>query len=178
MPKKYPDYPYLEPVPSGLGDLQIVAIVEDLLARPTWAQAMNGGPLDPLCRELEIDLEYSGIPNEVLLDVPRRGRPVIWLARNSKTRYDRFTVATALGHWVLHVAPNREPEPEHGIQALYEPTEPTARKEAVRFAFELLLPAPVFREMWHGGRAQTISEKVNLPTHLIYDRAKLLMLDG
>lgn len=178
MPKRYPDYPYIEPICSQLTEERIVSIVADLISSDPWARAMDGGPLDPICRSLSIDLEYSDSPNEVLLDVPREGRPVIWLARNGKTRYDRFTVAIALGHWVLHVAPRRKPEPDHGIQALYEPTEPRARNEAERFAFELLLPAPVFREMWQGGRAQTISEKVNLPTQLIYDRAKLLMLEG
>ena len=177
MPKKYPDYPYREPAPAGLTDPQIVAIIDDLMTQNPWAQALDGGPLDALCRALTIDLEYSGFPNEVLMDVPRYGKPVVWLDRNSKTRYDRFAVAIALGHWVMDVLPHRDPKPDYGIQALYDPSEPLARSEARKFAFELLMPSAQFQELWHAGRAQMVSDRYNLPTQLVYDRAKMLMLE-
>lgn len=177
MPKKYPDYPYREPEPAGHSDPQIIAIIDDLMTQNPWAQVLDGGPLDALCRALTIDLEYSGAPNEVLMDVPRGGRPVIWLDRNSKTRYDRFTVAIALGHWVMHVLPLREPKPDYGIQALYSPSRPEARQEATQFAFDLLLPSAEFQDLWHSGRAQLVSDRFNLPTKLVYDRAKMLMLE-
>ena len=176
MPRKYPDYPYREPEPAGLSPTEITTFVQDLCKSEPWNHAPEGGPLDALCRALDLDLEYAAPPNEVMLDVPREGRPVVWLDRNSKTRYDRFSVSTALGHWMLHVQPLRSQNLDYGIQALYASTDTPARTEARIFAFELLLPSPDFQDIWFKRRPQILSEDFNLPTHLIYERAKMLLL--
>ena len=176
MPKIHPDFPYFEPVAVDLSDEEIDAAIEDLLSQNPGLTPSDGGPLDGLCRALAVDVEYSGQPNDILLDVPAHGRPVIWLPRRGKTRQDRITLAVGLGHWVLHVPQTRDAHPGAGIQALYRPTDPRARQEAQRFASRLLMPEIIFTSLWYEGRATLVVDTLNVPTQAVYDRAKALLL--
>ncbi|PYG34538.1 ImmA/IrrE family metallo-endopeptidase [Pelagimonas varians] len=176
MPRKYPTYPYIEPVTCGKSDEEIALIVRKLTAQNPELSMQDGGPLDSLCRALEVDVEYSDQPNEVLLDVPLARNAVIYLAKDAKTRHDRLATATGLGHWLLHVPPTRKAHPDFGIQALYAPTNPDAFQEARRFAFALLMPIEAFKSLWYEGGGQLTAETLNVPTQSVYDRAKTLEL--
>ncbi|WP_299928202.1 ImmA/IrrE family metallo-endopeptidase [uncultured Pelagimonas sp.] len=178
MPRKYPNYPYIEPLTCGKTDDQILAIVDKLLVQNPQLSLQDGGPLDSLCRALEVDVEYSDLPNDILLDVPADRNAVIFLAKNSKTRHDRLATATGLGHWLLHVPPTRKAHPDVGIQALYDPTDPEAFNEARRFAFALLMPEAAFKSLWYEGGGQLTAETLNVPTQSVYDRAKTLELSN
>lgn len=176
MPRKYPSYPYIEPMVCGKSDEEIEAIVRKLLAQNPDLSVQDGGPMDALCRALEVDVEYSDVPNEILLDVPLDRNAVIFLPKNSKTRHDRLATATGLGHWLLHVPPTRKARPDVGIQALYNPTDTKAFDEARRFAFALLMPMEAFKSLWYEGGGQLTAETLNVPTQSVYDRAKILDL--
>ena len=176
MPKAHPPYPYVEPLPTGVSDLEIEQVIKDFLSQNPWISLRAGGPLDQVCKALTVDVEYSADPNEILLDVPADGRPVIWLAKNGKQRHDRLTTAIGIGHWLLHVLPTREARPGKGIQALYKPTDGTARAEARRFAYALLMPSNEFIALWYQGRATLTADTLNVPTQAVYDRARGLLL--
>ncbi len=177
MPRKYPSYPYHEPVPCGMNDEEIHEVVRDLMSQNPTLTLRDGGPLDPLCRALNVDLEYSDIPNEVLLEVPVDKKAVIWLGKNGKPRHDRLATAIGVGHWILHVPVSIEKNPGCGMQALYSPTEKEAQQEAKRFALALLMPQESFKSLWYEGKAQLVADTLNVPTLAVYDRAKMLRLD-
>ena len=176
MPRAYPAYPYIEPIAANLSEAEIVQMVEDMLSQNPTISLNDGGPLDKLCRALNVDVEYSDAPNEILLDVPLQRHAVIWLPKRSKPRQDRMTLATGIGHWLLHVPITRESHPLNGIQALYSPTDTKALREARLFAFDLLMPKETFTNLWYEGRAQLIAETLNVPTQAVYDRARWLDL--
>ncbi|WGW04089.1 ImmA/IrrE family metallo-endopeptidase [Tropicibacter oceani] len=176
MPRAYPDYPYIEPIAANLSEAEIVQMVEDMLSQNPTISLNDGGPLDKLCRALNVDVEYSDAPNEILLDVPLNRHAVIWLPRRGKPRQDRMTLATGIGHWLLHVPVTREAYPHNGIQALYSPTDTKALREARLFAFDLLMPEETFTNLWYEGRAQLTAETLNVPTQAVYDRARWLDL--
>lgn len=175
MPRAYPNYPYTEPETPGYTDGEIHSIIDDLLAQNPQMSLNDGGPLDSLCRALNVDVEYSDKPNEILLDVPLDRRAVIWLPKNGKPRHDRLATACGIGHWLLHVPHTRDAQPGKGIQALYAGKDDIVQ-EARRFAFALLMPADKFRSLWYEGRAQLCAETLNVPTQAVYDRAKWLTL--
>ncbi|KUF12679.1 ImmA/IrrE family metallo-endopeptidase [Pseudoponticoccus marisrubri] len=174
MPRKYPDYPYVEMVAAGLPAAQIDAAAMALRRRFPEIALDRGDPLDPLCRALGVDLDYAGPPHEIVLDVPAEGRPVLYLPRLGRTRQDRVDAAMGIGHWILHVPPTRLAHPGAGMQALVEPTDPALLDEARRFALALLMPEPVFWELWYEGRAGAVAETLNVPTQFAYERAATL----
>ncbi|MFZ7092195.1 ImmA/IrrE family metallo-endopeptidase [Primorskyibacter sp. 2E233] len=176
MPRAYPKYPYVETMAAGLSENEIVQAIDDMLSQNPTLSLRDGGPLDKLCRALNVDVEYSDSPNEILLDVPLDRHAVIWLPKRGKPRHDRMTLATGIGHWLLHVPITREAHPRNGIQALYTPSDKTALREARLFAFDLLMPAESFTTLWYEGRAQLVAETLNVPTQAVYDRAKWLDL--
>ncbi|WP_425100391.1 ImmA/IrrE family metallo-endopeptidase [Tropicibacter sp. S64] len=176
MPRAYPRYPYIEPIAADMTEEEIVQTIDDMMSQNPGLTLRDGGPLDKLCRALNVDVEYSESPNEILLDVPLDRHPVIWLPKLGKTRQDRMTLATGLGHWLLHIPKTRELHPGVGIQALYHPTDGKALREARIFAFDLLMPADTFKTLWYDGKAQLVAETLNVPTQAVYDRAKWLDL--
>ncbi len=176
MPRKNPPYPTVEPSACNLTDEQIASHIEDLQSQSPGVNFTDGGSPDVLCRALNVDIEYSGLPNDILLDVAIDKRPVIWLPRRSKSRQDRMMVAVALGFWIIHVPLTREAHPNCGIQALYDPADASALKEALRFGQTLLMPEDMFKSLWYEGRAQLVADTLNVPTQSVYDRAKGLML--
>jgi len=176
MPKPYPSYPYVEPLPSDVTDAEIEREIEDMLSQNPGISVRDGGPLDRLCQALNVDVEYSAPPNDILMDVPLDGRAVFWLPRNGKPRQDRMALATGIGHWILHVPLTRDVHPRSGIQALYAPTNPRPQREAERFAFLLLMPKEAFTSLWYEGRAAHVADVLNVPTQAVYDRAKWLEL--
>lgn len=176
MPRAYPNYPYTEPDSPGFSDEEINAVIADLMAQDLRLSLNSGGPLDGLCLALNVDVEYSDKPNEVLLDVPLNRRAVIWLPKNGKPRHDRLATACGIGHWLLHVPHTRTTQPGKGIQALYDGAKPEVAQEARRFAFALLMPSDKFKSLWYEGRAQLCAETLNVPTQAVYDRAKWLAL--
>ncbi|WP_136442915.1 ImmA/IrrE family metallo-endopeptidase [Pacificoceanicola onchidii] len=176
MPRAYPCYPYVEPIAADISGEEIAQMVDDMLSQTPGMSLRDGGPLDKLARALNVDVEYSERPNDVLLDVPLGRHPVIWLPHTGRTRQDRVTLATGLGHWLLHIPITRELHPGVGIQALYHPKDDTALLEARRFAQELLMPQETFKTLWFEGKAQNVAETLNVPTQAVYDRAKLLDL--
>lgn len=173
MPPKHPSYPYIEP------DVARVSLpdIEDLAERNAkdWGYR-DGASLDSVCKSAGVDLEYSHYPNEIMLDVPLEGRPVVWLPRKARKRDDRVTVATALGHWTLHVDQTRAARPGYGIQALYEPKSRDAFKQAVAFGLTFLMPKEEFMDAWYSGRSQEASDRFDVPTKLTYLRAESLDL--
>ena len=176
MPRAYPDYPYVDPLPADVTDADMQRAIDDMLSQNPSLSLRDGAPLDSLCRALNVDVEYSGTPNEILLDVPLDRKAVIWLPRNGKPRQDRMALATGIGHWILHVPLTRDVHPKAGIQALYAPRNPRAMAEAMRFAHLLLMPADAFISLWYEGRASLVADTLNVPTQAVYDRAKALML--
>jgi Zn-dependent peptidase ImmA (M78 family) len=160
-----------------MSDEEIHEVVRDLMSQNPTLTLRDGGPLDPLCRALNVDLEYSDVPNEILLEVPVDKKAVIWLGKNGKPRHDRLAVAIGVGHWILHVPGSIENHPGCGMQALYAPTEKEAQNEAQRFALALLMPQESFKSLWYEGKAQLVAETLNVPTLSVYDRAKMLRLD-
>ncbi|MFW2542975.1 ImmA/IrrE family metallo-endopeptidase [Primorskyibacter sp. 2E107] len=176
MPRAYPTYPYIEPLSADMTEEEIVQLINDMMSQNPGLSLRDGGPLDKLCRALNVDVEYSEMPNEILLDVPLDRRPVIWLPKMGRTRQDRMTLATGLGHWLLHIPKTREMHPNVGIQALYHPTDKVALREARIFAFDLLMPQETFTTLWYEGKAQLVSETLNVPTQAVYDRAQWLDL--
>ncbi|WP_212537390.1 ImmA/IrrE family metallo-endopeptidase [Thetidibacter halocola] len=176
MPKAYPAYPYVEPVAVDPSEDEIERLIRDMLSQSPAISLRDGGTLDPLCRALNVDVEYAAPPNEILLDVPLDGRAVIWLPRNGRPRHDRLMLAMGLGHWMLHVPNTRQLHPKAGVQALYKPASPRAMTEARRFAYQLLMPQSAFISLWYEGRAMLTAETLNVPTQAVYDRAKDLML--
>lgn len=177
MPPRHPPYPYVEPVLVNPSQDDIDATIEDFLSQNPGLDIQEGGPLDSVCRALNVDVEYSYEPNEILLDVPLDKKPVFWLPRNSKTKQDRVTLATGIGIWLMHVPPTREAHPKCGIQALYKPSAPALMQEALRFAYSLLMPALAFKSLWYEGGGKHTAEALNVPTRLVYERAKTLVLD-
>lgn len=176
MPRAYPTYPYIEPVASDYSEEEIVQVIDDMMSQNPGLSLRDGGPLDKLARALNVDVEYSEQPNDILLDVPLDRRPVVWLPRKGRTRQDRMTLATGIGHWLLHIPITKELNPGVGIQALYHPADDKALKEAQRFAMDLLMPQETFKTLWFEGKAQNVAENLNVPTQAVYDRAKWLDL--
>jgi Zn-dependent peptidase ImmA (M78 family) len=171
MPPKHPSYPFVEPGASRLSHPEIEALA-DRNARD-WGYR-DRKSLDEVCKGAGVEIEYSHYPNEIMLEVPLEGGPVIWLPRKARKRDDRVTVATALGHWSLHVDKTREANPHCGIQALYEPTSHEAFKEAVAFGLAFLMPREDFLDAWYVGRAQAASDRFDVPTKMAYFRAEIL----
>ncbi|CUH75366.1 ImmA/IrrE family metallo-endopeptidase [Tropicibacter naphthalenivorans] len=178
MPRAYPSYPYVEPESPGLTDEDIENVIKDFLSQNPTLSPIYGGPLDGVCRALNVDVEYSDKPNEILLEVPLDRKAVIWLPKNGKPRHDRLATGIGIGHWLLHVLYTRDLHPDHGVQALYQPSNPAVQQEARRFAFALLMPKDKFTQLWYEGRAQLCAETLNVPTQAVYDRAKWLDLSA
>ncbi|MCT4556241.1 MAG: ImmA/IrrE family metallo-endopeptidase [Pelagimonas sp.] len=177
MPRAYPSYPFVEARSPGYTDDEIEQAVEDMLSQNPQISIQDGGPLDSICRALNVDVEYALSPSEILIEAPLDRRAVIWLPNHGKTRHDRLTLATGIGHWLLHVPFTREAKPSHGIQALARPSDPAPLEEARRFGRALLMPIDLFTALWFEGRAQLVAETLNVPTQSVYDRAKDLTLE-
>ena len=175
MPRRYPAYPYVEPIAAGLSQAEIDEIIADLLSQNPGV-CLRDGPLDGLCRALNVDIEYSLPPHEMILDVPLERSAVIWLAKNGRPKHDRIAAAIGVGHWILHVPGTREQHPGCGIQALHKPSDRAAQDEARRFAYSLLMPEEMFKNLWYEGRAQLVADSCNVPTQIVYERASLLDL--
>jgi hypothetical protein len=173
MPPKHPPYPHVEPDAVFLPDLEIEILADRNAV--DWGYR-DGECLDAVCKHVGLEIEYSHYPNEILLEVPLDDQPVVWLQRNGRTRDDRVAVATALGYWSLHVEKTRAAHPGCGIQALYEPTATSARKEAVAYGMAFLMPKAEFMEAWHAGRSQAASSRFDVPTKTAYLRAETLDL--
>ena len=176
MPPKYPNYPYVEPLAAKVTDDDIEETIVDMMSQNPGVTVRDGGPLDPLCRALNVDVEYSGPPHQILLDVPLDRKAVIWLPKKGKPRQDRFVAAIGVGLWILHVPLTREAHPGHGIQALHLPTDRAALREARRFACALLMPKDEFCNLWYEGRANLVADTLNVPTQVVYERAATLDL--
>ncbi len=176
MPSRYPSYPYVEPVAAKVSQEEIDEIIIDLMSQNPQLTLKEGGPLDPLARALNVDIEYSSPPHEMMLDVPLDKRAVIWLPKNGRMKHDRVAAAIGIGHWILHVPLTREVHPGCGVQALHKPRDLTAQDEARRFAYALLMPGDVFRGLWYEGRVQAVAEGLNVPTQIVYERAAILDL--
>ncbi|WP_323770529.1 ImmA/IrrE family metallo-endopeptidase [Antarctobacter sp.] len=174
MPPKYPSYAYVEPQATGASDAEIEEIIDDLVAQSPGMKLPHGDPMDPICRAMNVDLEYSSPPHEILLDVPVERKACIWLPKKGKPRQDRFMAAMGVGHWILHVPVTREAFPGCGIQALLRPTDRAAQAEAVRFARILLMPREEFCSLWYEGRANLVADTLNVPTQVVYERAAML----
>jgi Zn-dependent peptidase ImmA (M78 family) len=173
MPAKRLPYPYVEPRAAGIPRTQIEGLARQK-ARD-WGFHI-GGPLDAVCKEAGVDIEYSRPPNEILLEVPLEKRPVIWLPHVARKKDDRVTVATALGHWALHVETARKENPGCGIQVLYKPESNDASDEAHVFGLVFLMPSQEFVEAWLQGRSQAAAERFDVPTKFAYLRAQSLEL--
>jgi Zn-dependent peptidase ImmA (M78 family) len=173
MPAKRLSYPYVEPNAARKTPLEI-EILADLCAHK-WGYR-SGKPLDEVCTAAGVDIEYSKRPNEIMLEVPLEEQPVIWLPRPGRKRDDRVIVATALGHWAIHVDKTRKANPGCGIQALFEPDSNQALKEANAFGMAFLMPAEEFSASWSHGRSQAASVLFDVPTKIAYLRAKNLEL--
>ncbi|MBV7396214.1 ImmA/IrrE family metallo-endopeptidase [Mameliella sediminis] len=176
MPPRYPSYPYVEPLATGVSDVEIEDVINDMIAQSPGLSLPHGESLDPICRALNVDLEYSGPPHEILLDVPLNRKACIWLPKRGKPRQDRFMAAMGVGHWILHVPSTREAHPRCGIQALHQPASRAAQREAVRFARILLMPRDEFCSLWYEGRANLVADTLNVPTQVVYERATMLDL--
>lgn len=174
MPSRYPDYPYVEPQAAGVSNAEIEAVIDDMMSQTPGLTLRDGGPLDPLCRALNVDIEYSGPPHEILLDVPCHRKAVIYLPRKGKPRQDRFIAAMGVGHWILQIPATREAHPDCGIQALHYPADRGAQREAMRFARILLMPREEFSSLWYEGRAHLVADTLNVPTQVVYERAAML----
>ncbi|MFW2588912.1 ImmA/IrrE family metallo-endopeptidase [Sagittula sp. SSi028] len=175
MPPRYPDYPYVEPMAVNATEDEIENVLADLLANNPGVQ-LRDGPLDRVCQSLNVDLEYSLPPHEILLDVPLNRRAVIWLPKNGRPKHDRVAAAIGIGHWILHVPYTREKHPGCGIQALQHPSSKEALQEAKRFALALLMPENDFKALWYEGRARAVADELNVPTQTVYERAAMLDL--
>ncbi|MGP6088128.1 ImmA/IrrE family metallo-endopeptidase [Antarctobacter jejuensis] len=176
MPPRYPSYPYVEPLACGQSDAEIDDTIADMISQTPGLTVKDGGPPDVLCRALNVDIEYSGPPHEILLDVPLDRKAVIYLPKRGKPRQDRFMAAMGIGHWILHVPPTREAHPGCGIQVLHAPTDRGAMREARRFARALLMPKEEFCTLWYEGHAVLVAETLNVPTQQVYERASTLDL--
>jgi hypothetical protein len=173
MPPKHPPYPYVEPEATFVSALESEVLAERNAI--DWGYR-NGQAFDEVCKTAGLDIEYSHYPNEIMLEVPLEGQPVVWLPRGGRKRDDRVTVATALGYWSLHVQKTREANPGCGIQALYEPTSIQAQNEAVAYGMVFLMPTAEFIEAWSAGRSQEASQRFDVPTKATYRRAETLDL--
>ncbi len=136
----------------------------------------GGKTLDETCKIAGLDIEYSHYPNEILMEAPLEERPVIWLPRKGRKRDDRVLVATALGHWSLHVDVTRAAHPSCGVQALYETETEDARKQATAFGLAFLMPKDSFVDAWSQGRSQAAADRFDVPTKFAYLRAESLEL--
>ncbi len=173
MPAKRLSYPYVEPGAAHQTRVEI-EVLADKYAHD-WGYR-GGEPLDAVCKSAGVDIEYSHRPNEIMLDVPLKKRPVIWLPRTGRKRDDRVIVATALGHWAIHVEETRKANPGCGIQALYEPDSDEALEQARAFGMAFLMPTDEFVDCWGQGRSQAASDRFDVPTKIAYLRAKTLEL--
>lgn len=173
MPARRLSYSYVEPNAARQTRLE-TEVLADRYAH-MWGYR-NGKSLDEVCKTAGVDIEYSHHPNEVMLDVPLEERPVIWLPRAGRKRDDRVIIATALGHWAIHVDETCKAKPGCGIQALYEPDTSEARAEATAFGLAFLMPTEEFVESWSQGRSQAASARFDVPTKIAYLRAKNLDL--
>ena len=173
MPTKRPSYPYVEPEASGKPDFETEMLAEKYAL--DWG-FRDEKSLDEVCKNAGVDIEYSHKPNEIMLEVPLGARPVIWLPRNGRKRDDRVIIATALGHWALHMEAACAANPGCGIQALYEPTSADAQKEAHAFAMAFLMPSEEFTDSWCEGKSQAASDRFDVPTRVAYLRAQTLHL--
>jgi Zn-dependent peptidase ImmA (M78 family) len=173
MPARRLSYPYVEPLVAHQSQLDIELLAEN--NAHTWG-FRSGKSLDEVCKIAGIDIEYSNRPNEIMLDVPPEKQPVIWLPRAGRKRDDRVIIATALGHWALHVDETRKANPGCGVQALYEPDCNKAREEANAFGLAFLMPTEEFVVSWQEGRSQAASDHFDVPTTTAYQRAQSLEL--
>lgn len=173
MPARYPPYPYYEVISFGATTEQIM-LCSDELAQHIGYRA--GASIEEICHASGIEIEYSGEPNEVLLDARPGAQPIVWLPRNGRRKDDRLAVCTALGHCTLHLERTRDQHPGCGVQALYNPVDAGARYEARLFGFNLLMPPDAFRNAWYEGRATAAAEFFDVPTSTAYERATDLNL--
>lgn len=173
MPARHPSYPFVEPIAAGQAHADIEIFADRCADK--WGHR-SGKSLDEVCIAAGVDIEYSHRPNEIMLEVPLKQRPVIWLPRPGRKRDDRVIVATALGHWALQVDGTRQANPGCGIQALYEPTSHDALEEASAFGLAFLMPLDEFMVSWDQGRSQAASDRFDVPTKSAYLRANSLDL--
>lgn len=173
MPTRRPPYPYVEPDASNQSRFEMEKLAET--CAQDWGYR-DEKSLDEVCKNAGVDIEYSHRPNEIMLEVPLDARPVIWLPRKGRKRDDRVIIATALGHWALHIEKTKEAHPGCGIQALYEPDTEDALEEANAFAMAFLMPTNEFVNSWCEGKSQAASDRFDVPTKVAYMRAKVLEL--
>lgn len=173
MPARHPSYPFVEPNAMGTTALEI-EVLADRYAHD-WG-CRSGISLDEVCTNAGVDVEYSRHPNEIMLEVPLRQQPVIWLPRPGRKRDDRVIIATALGHWAIQVEETRKANPGCGIQALYSSSSDQAREEASAFGMAFLMPPQEFLASWTEGRSQAASACFDVPTAFVYKRAASLEL--
>lgn len=175
MPARRPSYPFVEPETAGQDSLDIETLSDQCAHK--WGYR-SGKSLDEVCLTAGVEIEYSHRPNEIMLEVPMKKTPVIWLPRPGRKRDDRMIIATALGHWALHLDETRTANPGCGVQALYEPSSNQARDEARAFGMAFLMPAEEFLVSWSEGQSRAVSDRFDVPTEFAYLRAKNLDLDG
>lgn len=173
MPARRLSYPYVAPDAAPQTRLEI-EVLADRYAHE-WGYR-SGKSLDEVSKAAGVDIEYSHRPNEIMLEVPLEERPVIWLPRTGRKRDDRVIIATALGHWAIHVDETRKANPGCGIQALYEPDSNEALEQANAFGLVFLMPTDEFVGSWSQGRSQAASTRFDVPTKIAYLRAKNLEL--
>lgn len=173
MPARRLSYPYVEPDAKRQTRLEIETLAD--WSAHEWGYR-SGKSLDEVCKIAGVDIEYSHRPNEIMLEIPLEERPVIWLPRTGRKRDDRVIIATALGHWAIHVEETRKANPGCGIQALYEPDSNEALEEANAFGLTFLMPTREFVDSWCEGRSQAASARFDVPTKIAYLRAKNLEL--
>jgi len=173
MPAKRLPYPFIEP--DAVDQPRVEIEVRADRCAHEWG-FRNGSSFDAVCKKVGVDIEYSRRPNEIMLEVPLDTQPIIWLPKRGRKRDDRVIIATALGHWALHIDKTREAHPGCGVQALYDPTSNEALEEAKAFGLAFLMPTEEFLECWDHGRSQSASEHFDVPTTIAYMRAKGLEL--
>lgn len=151
--------------------------LEDVL-RLGERQGVTLFPLDikSLIRMFNISLEFMILDNEISGYLEKGGDGwLIVINRLHHPRRQRFTMAHELGHYILH----RKQQNKFVDEKLFRGVSQNSMEtEANRFAAEILMPEPSFREKAGSGMGpEALSEAFEVSSQAVKVRASQLSID-
>ncbi|MFZ3583182.1 ImmA/IrrE family metallo-endopeptidase [Loktanella sp. DJP18] len=168
--------PFVTPQPLGASRDEIVLIAKGAIS----ALGLEGLHLELGIADLEGKIVMAQMPL-ISLEVFGPGEFVIYHGQMTNWMFNRFTIATALGHYILHYPRVADLSPVTGMQVISNQDHPEATPkqaviEAMWFATELLMSEVPFRAAFAKGGIAGVCQDLLVTRSIAETRARSLGL--